>query len=74
LEGPHGRLSAAYIQEVHSLANAGQDDVAVVEHHGRLAPDYTGPAVQVEPAVVSMMHGRVTHEYSQVVADFLASA
>jgi hypothetical protein len=71
MEGRHGRLSAGYVQEVLSLANASPQEAAV-EHHGRLAPDYASADVPLPPPTSRVLHGRLTDPYVQAVAEFLA--
>jgi hypothetical protein len=76
MDGRDGRLSAAYVQEVLSLANGGADEVPA-EPQGRLAPDYASPEVPVASVAAPAsagVHGRVTRGYAQAVAEFLANA
>jgi len=74
MPGPHGRLSPGYVQEVVSMANAGTDEAAM-RHHGRLAPEYAGAELSLQPpAAPAAVHGRLTGGYIQAVAEFLANS
>ena len=74
MHGRDGRLSAAYVQDVLSLANGGADEVPA-EPHSRLAPDHASSEVpDPSAAVPAGEHGRLTRGYAQAVAEFLTNA